>query len=136
MTRLTQVMTVVLGRRHRLFRVVEPRAAGDERGLPRASSARYQRRRTPRDLALAARLASPPLVAIVVPARNEALTIVDSVRALLALDYDAREVVVVNDGSTDDTLAILKEHFHLVGRAGCIRSAATDSRDPWRLSFG
>jgi cellulose synthase/poly-beta-1,6-N-acetylglucosamine synthase-like glycosyltransferase len=39
---------------------------------------------------------------------------VDSVHALLALDYDAREVVVVNDGSTDDTLAILKEHFHLV----------------------
>jgi cellulose synthase/poly-beta-1,6-N-acetylglucosamine synthase-like glycosyltransferase len=51
---------------------------------------------------------------VIVPARNEALTIVESVRALLALDYEAREIVVVNDGSSDDTLALLREAFHLV----------------------
>jgi GT2 family glycosyltransferase len=44
----------------------------------------------------------PPLISIVVPARNEELMIVESVRALLALDYDAREIVVVNDGSSDE----------------------------------
>jgi len=75
---------------------------------------RYQRRRTPRDRALVARLASPPFVSVIVPARNEALTIVDSVRALLALDYRAREIVVVNDGSSDDTLALLQQTFQLV----------------------
>ena len=75
---------------------------------------RYQRRRNPRNLALVARLAAPPFVSIVAPAHNEALTIVDSIRALLALEYDAREIVVVNDGSKDDTLAVLKQAFALV----------------------
>jgi cellulose synthase/poly-beta-1,6-N-acetylglucosamine synthase-like glycosyltransferase len=75
---------------------------------------RYQRRRGPRNLALVANLAAPPFVSIVAPAYNEALTIVDSMRALLALEYEAREIVVVNDGSTDDTLTLLKEAFELV----------------------
>ena len=75
---------------------------------------RYLRRRSPRNMALAAHVASPPLVSVIVPARNEALTIVESVRALLALDYDAREIMIVNDGSTDDTLAVLLASFRLV----------------------
>jgi cellulose synthase/poly-beta-1,6-N-acetylglucosamine synthase-like glycosyltransferase len=75
---------------------------------------RYRRHRNPRNLALVARLAAPPFVSIVAPAHNEALTIVDSVRALLALEYETREIVVVNDGSKDDTLAILTEEFKLV----------------------
>jgi cellulose synthase/poly-beta-1,6-N-acetylglucosamine synthase-like glycosyltransferase len=67
--------------------------------------------------ALAAHLVSPPLVSVIVPSYNEALTIVGSVRALLALDYTPREVIVVNDGSSDDTLAVLQEAFHLVSAA-------------------
>jgi cellulose synthase/poly-beta-1,6-N-acetylglucosamine synthase-like glycosyltransferase len=75
---------------------------------------RHFRHRNPRNLALASRLASPPLISIIVPAHNEALTIVDSIHALLALEYRAREIVVVNDGSTDDTLAVMTEAFDLV----------------------
>jgi cellulose synthase/poly-beta-1,6-N-acetylglucosamine synthase-like glycosyltransferase len=75
---------------------------------------RYQRRRNVRSRALVVRLASPPLVSVVVPARNESLTIVDSIRALLALEYEAREIVVVNDGSSDDTLSVLRQTFRLV----------------------
>ena len=75
---------------------------------------RYNRRRNPRSRALVAKLASPPLVSVVVPARNEALTVVDSVRALLALEYEAREIVVVNDGSSDETLSVLAQAFGLV----------------------
>ena len=75
---------------------------------------RYQRRRNPRNMALVAHLAAPPFVSIVTPAYNEALTIVDSIRALLALEYEAREIVVVNDGSKDDTLTVLKDAFDLV----------------------
>ena len=63
---------------------------------------------------LAAGVAVPPLVSIVVPAYNEELTIVESIRALLALDYEPREVVIVNDGSTDGTLALLQRTFQLV----------------------
>src|SRR4051812_24618957 len=75
---------------------------------------RYHRGRTPRSRALVARLASPPLVSIVVPAHNEGLTIVESVRALLALEYEAREIVIVNDGSSDNTLSLLQQTFQLV----------------------
>src|SRR5262245_35313414 len=75
---------------------------------------RYLRRRNIRSRALVARLASPPLVSVVVPAHNESLTIVESIRALLALEYEAREIVIVNDGSSDDTLAVLQRSFRLV----------------------
>lgn len=46
----------------------------------------------------------PPLVLAVVPARNEAETIGDTVRALRAIEA-IDEVVVVDDGSTDATAA-------------------------------
>jgi cellulose synthase/poly-beta-1,6-N-acetylglucosamine synthase-like glycosyltransferase len=75
---------------------------------------RYERTRTRRDIALANQLAASPLVSVIVPAFNEALTIVESVRALLALDYESREIVVVNDGSSDATLAVLQKTFHLL----------------------
>jgi cellulose synthase/poly-beta-1,6-N-acetylglucosamine synthase-like glycosyltransferase len=75
---------------------------------------RDRQQRTLRDLALASRVKSPPVVSIVAPAFNEALTIVDSVQALLAVEYEAHEIVVVNDGSSDDTLRVLTQAFHLV----------------------
>jgi glycosyltransferase involved in cell wall biosynthesis len=49
-----------------------------------------------------------PLVSIVIPARNEARVIEQTVRALLAQDYGALELIVVNDRSTDDTGAIVR----------------------------
>jgi cellulose synthase/poly-beta-1,6-N-acetylglucosamine synthase-like glycosyltransferase len=54
-----------------------------------------------------------PPVSILAPAFNESAGIVDSVRSLLALEYPTVEVVVVNDGSSDDTLARLVEAFDL-----------------------
>lgn len=56
--------------------------------------------------------ASPP-IALLAPAYNEALTIVESVRSLLSLQYPNFEIVVVNDGSRDDTLAVLIAAFDL-----------------------
>jgi len=75
---------------------------------------RHRHRYRPRALVLAHRIVNPPFVSIVMPAYNEELTIVESVRAILALDYEAREVIVVNDGSTDRTLERLVDAFHLV----------------------
>jgi cellulose synthase/poly-beta-1,6-N-acetylglucosamine synthase-like glycosyltransferase len=54
-----------------------------------------------------------PGVTIVVPARNEAAGIVDAVHALFGLRYPKLEVVVVDDGSTDDTFAVLRDAFDL-----------------------
>lgn len=49
-----------------------------------------------------------PLVSVVIPARNEARVIERTVRAFLAQDYAAFEVIVVNDRSTDGTEEILR----------------------------
>jgi cellulose synthase/poly-beta-1,6-N-acetylglucosamine synthase-like glycosyltransferase len=54
-----------------------------------------------------------PPIAVIAPAYNEALTIIESVDALLALHYPDFEVVVVNDGSKDATLQRLIEHYRL-----------------------
>ena len=52
-------------------------------------------------------------VSIVAPAYNEALTIEASVKALLALRYPEFEVIVVNDGSKDNTVDTMIEAFDL-----------------------
>lgn len=46
---------------------------------------------------------SLPMVTIVVPAYNEGVVIQPALRALTELDYPNFEVIVVDDGSTDDT---------------------------------
>jgi len=52
-------------------------------------------------------------ITMVVPAYNEEVTIVDSVTNLIQCDYPRFEVVVVNDGSSDRTLEVLKQAFRL-----------------------
>ncbi len=61
-----------------------------------------------------------PPISLLVPAFNEEQTIVESVQALLGLQYTNFEIIVVNDGSSDQTLARLFERFDLVptDRAG------------------
>jgi len=54
-----------------------------------------------------------PGISMLAPAYNEAATIGESVRALLALYYPNLEVVVVNDGSKDETMAVLIDQFDL-----------------------
>jgi len=51
---------------------------------------------------------------VIAPAYNEAATIVSSVKSLLNLQYPEFEIIVINDGSTDQTLEILKQEFRLV----------------------
>jgi cellulose synthase/poly-beta-1,6-N-acetylglucosamine synthase-like glycosyltransferase len=54
-----------------------------------------------------------PSISVLAPAYNESVSVRDSVRAMLGLNYPNHEVVVINDGSKDDTLEVLIEHFRL-----------------------
>jgi cellulose synthase/poly-beta-1,6-N-acetylglucosamine synthase-like glycosyltransferase len=55
---------------------------------------------------------SPP-VSIIIPAYNEAAGIVASVRSMSIVGYPRFEIVVINDGSSDETLEELVEAFNL-----------------------
>ena len=102
---------------------------------------RYNARLTPeeRDAILKSPLA--PEVAVVAPAYNEALTVRESVRGMLKLNYPNHQVIVVNDGSKDDTLKILIEEFRLYKSSRAPSGdlphkpvrAIYESRDPIRL---
>ncbi len=54
-----------------------------------------------------------PPVSLLVPAYNEAPTIVAALWSMLQLEYPSFEIVVVNDGSTDATLEVLKRELDL-----------------------
>ena len=55
-----------------------------------------------------------PPVSIILPAYNEEKTIVESVTSLLFIKYPNYELLVVNDGSKDNTLQVLIDSFNLI----------------------
>src|SRR5207249_819798 len=90
-----------------------------------------------------------PPITLLVPAYNESATVVASVTALLTLEYRNFEVIVVNDGSRDDTLDRLTRPFllgrHIAAVGGTVRVAnsctvahgcVTDARVPRRFLPG
>jgi cellulose synthase/poly-beta-1,6-N-acetylglucosamine synthase-like glycosyltransferase len=74
---------------------------------------RYMELRALRDLPQVYSGLEPP-ISIIAPAYNEQAIIVTSMRSLLQLNYPEFELVVVNDGSKDETLEVLKREFKLV----------------------
>ncbi len=63
-----------------------------------------------------------PSISIIAPAYNEAATIIESVNSLLNQRYPNFELIVVNDGSKDDTLKHLIDYYHLEKRDSIVYS--------------
>jgi cellulose synthase/poly-beta-1,6-N-acetylglucosamine synthase-like glycosyltransferase len=75
---------------------------------------RFQRKNSYVDYTKLLQSPLAPGISIIAPAFNEAVTIISNVRSLLTLNYPRFEVIIVNDGSTDETLQKLVDEFELV----------------------
>lgn len=74
----------------------------------------YVKRRPMRDYQEVAESELSMPVSILVPAYNEEPSIVASLRSLLTSQFVEFEIVVINDGSKDGTMEVLKQAFGLV----------------------
>ncbi len=74
----------------------------------------YQKRKPDFELCKEKACELAPSISILVPAYNEEETIKESISALRKLKYPNLEIVIVNDGSNDDTMSILKSNFKLI----------------------
>lgn len=54
-----------------------------------------------------------PHITFLVAAYNESACIINTIENILAVGYEYKEILVVNDGSTDNTLDLIKEKFNL-----------------------
>ncbi len=71
-----------------------------------------------------------PTISVIIPAYNAARHICLAVESVLAQDYPAVEIIVVNDGSTDETLSVLAPYagrIHLINQPNRGVSAARNT---------
>lgn len=52
-------------------------------------------------------------VSIIIPAHNEEVTVTDTVKSLLNIEYDKYEIIIVDDGSIDNTSKVLIDYFNM-----------------------
>lgn len=92
--------------------------------------------------------ASFPMISLVVPAYNEGMVIQAAIRSLLLLDYPNYEVLVIDDGSSDDTyeksLAVAREDHNVPirvitkpngGKADALNTGMTHARGEFILNM-
>jgi GT2 family glycosyltransferase len=79
---------------------------------------------------------SSPLVSVVIPTYNRAHIVAQAVESALAQQYEAIEVIVVDDGSTDDTEARVRAGFGGDARVRYVRKANGGPASARNVGFG
>ncbi|PRD56670.1 sulfatase-like hydrolase/transferase [Sphingobacterium gobiense] len=74
---------------------------------------RYRHQNTFTDYSIIATSSDTPVFSLIAPAYNEGKTIVENVRSLLSLYYHNLEIIIVNDGSKDDSMQKLITAYEL-----------------------
>ena len=80
---------------------------------------------------------STPIVTIAIPAYNHGRYLPEAIETVLGQDYPAIEIIVVDDGSTDDTAEVLKRYagrIEAVSQTNAGQSAAINRA--WRQARG
>jgi cellulose synthase/poly-beta-1,6-N-acetylglucosamine synthase-like glycosyltransferase len=103
---------------------------------------KYHRACTPAERDAMMKATGMPAISLIVPAYNESATCKESVGGMLRLNYPNYEVIVVNDGSKDETLDVLAREFNLYKSArvatGTLHTKPIrqiyESADPVRLT--
>jgi hopene-associated glycosyltransferase HpnB len=87
-------------------------------------------RRFPRDhfLRAPAPAGTPPRVAVLIPARDEAAMLPQTLPSLLEQEYPNFEVIVIDDGSSDGTPRVAEEIAQAYRRSGSIDTAGAAGR--------
>ena len=75
---------------------------------------KYIRKSSFTDYSIMAVSENIPSISILAPAYNEGTTIIENVRSLLNVHYNNMELIVINDGSKDDSLQKLIDAYDLV----------------------
>jgi chlorobactene glucosyltransferase len=73
---------------------------------------------------------SGPLLSVIVPARDEAVNIDSCLQSILATAYDPCEVIVVDDRSSDDTAALVREAAATAAARGRVRLVTGSDTPP------
>lgn len=66
-------------------------------------------------------------VSVLLSAHNEERSVIEAVRSVLSMDYPEFEIIVINDGSTDSTLAVLASEFQLERKDSIVRRSIQDA---------
>ena len=74
----------------------------------------------------------PPLVSVVIPAHNEALVIKRTLDSVRASTYENFEIIVVDDGSTDKTSAIVRKYIQHLPQTRLVTEYVTTTYTPAR----
>jgi len=72
--------------------------------------------------------ATPPTISVVMPTWNRGHVVLDALRSALTQSFAPLEILLIDDGSTDDTIDVVSEHFREEISSGLIKLLKSDHR--------